>query len=106
MEGRDDAASRAAAPWRTFRWFKGQKRYSSTYWAATCAGHVTYESRLELGRLQLADFDKSVSWVVSQPFLLEAVVEGKVRRHGLQLPAVCVNMAANLSCFRPTQWGR
>lgn len=29
----------------------------------------------------LADFDKSVSWVVSQPFLLEAVVEGQVRRH-------------------------
>jgi hypothetical protein len=72
---------RAAAPWRTFRWFKGQKHYSGTYWAATCAGHVTYESRLELGRLLLADFDKSVSCVVSQPFLLEAVVEGQVRRH-------------------------
>lgn len=72
---------RVAAPWRTFRWFKGQKHYSGTYWAATCACHVTYESRLELGRLLLADFDRSVSWVVSQPFLLEAVVEGQVRRH-------------------------
>jgi hypothetical protein len=72
---------RAAAPWRTFRWYKGQKHYSGTYWTATCAGHVTYESRLELGRLLLADFDKSVSCVVSQPFLLEAVVEGQVRRH-------------------------
>lgn len=58
---------RAAAPWRTVRWFKGQKHYSCTYWAATCAGHVTNESRLELGRLLLADFEKSVSWVVSQP---------------------------------------
>lgn len=31
----------------------------------------------------IADFDKSVSWVVSQPFLLEPVVEGQVRRHVL-----------------------
>ena len=24
-----------AAPWRTFRWYFGQRHYSGTYWSAT-----------------------------------------------------------------------
>ncbi|AMU33212.1 TnsA endonuclease N terminal protein [Mycobacteroides abscessus subsp. massiliense] len=71
----------SAAPWRTFRWYKGQKHYSGIYWSATCAGHVIYESRLELSRLLLADFDRAVSWIVPQPVLLEAVVAGEHCRH-------------------------
>jgi hypothetical protein len=42
---------------------------------------VIYESRLELARLRFADFDPSVQDIAAQPFLLKAVVEGKVRRH-------------------------
>ena len=38
-------------PWRTFRWYKGQKHYSGLYWSATTRTHVAYESRLELARL-------------------------------------------------------
>jgi hypothetical protein len=72
---------RSAAPWRTFRWYKGQKHYSGTYWSTTTQSHVSYESRLELTRLLFADFDSSVHGIVAQPFLLKAVVEGKVRRH-------------------------
>lgn len=72
---------RAAAPWRTFRWYKGQKHYSGTYWSATCGGHVIYESRLELARLLLADFDLAVSWIVPQPVLLETTVAGTRCRH-------------------------
>jgi hypothetical protein len=75
------ATLQMAVPWRTFRWYQGQKHYSGTYWSATCGSHVVYESRMELGRLLLADFDKSVSWIVAQPFLLEAVVGGRRRRH-------------------------
>ncbi|HBF82125.1 MAG TPA: TnsA-like heteromeric transposase endonuclease subunit [Streptomyces sp.] len=71
----------SAAPWRTFRWFKGQKHYSGTYWSATMRDHVIYESRLELTRLLFADFDPCVHRIVAQPFLLKAVMEGKVRRH-------------------------
>jgi hypothetical protein len=70
-----------AAPWRTFRWYYGQKHYSGTYWSATMQDHVMYESRLELARLLLADIDPAVSCIVSQPFLLTAVVEGRVRKH-------------------------
>ncbi|NGO08432.1 TnsA-like heteromeric transposase endonuclease subunit [Streptomyces sp. HC44] len=72
---------RAAAPWRTFRWYKGQKHYSGTYWSSTMGDEVIYESRLELARLLYADFNRAVTSIVSQPFLLRAEVEGKKRAH-------------------------
>ena len=71
----------SARPWRTFRWHYGQKHYSGTYWSATMQDHVIYESRLELARLLLADIDPAVSHIVAQPFLLTAMVEGRVRKH-------------------------
>jgi hypothetical protein len=43
--------------------------------------HVVHESRLELARLLLADFDPEVAAIYAQPFLLEAVVGSRVRRH-------------------------
>ncbi|MGI5438128.1 TnsA-like heteromeric transposase endonuclease subunit [Streptomyces shenzhenensis] len=72
---------RSAAPWRTFRSYRGQRHYSGTYWSATTQSHVFYESRLELARLLFADFDSSVHGIVAQPFLLKAVVDGRVRKH-------------------------
>ncbi|WP_406140985.1 TnsA-like heteromeric transposase endonuclease subunit [Streptomyces sp. NBC_01089] len=72
---------RDAQPWRTFRWFKGQRHYSGTYWSSTVRDHVIYESRLELARLLFADFARDVRHVVAQPFLLKAEVEGQLRRH-------------------------
>ncbi|MFD7552893.1 TnsA-like heteromeric transposase endonuclease subunit [Streptomyces sp. NPDC059816] len=71
----------SAAPWRTFRWYMGQKHYSGAYWSATVGDLVIYESRLELARLLFADFDASVRGIVAQPFLLKTVAEGKVRKH-------------------------
>ena len=70
-----------AAPWRTFRWYFGQRHYSGTYWSATERDHVIYESRLELANLLLADFDPSVHHIAAQPFSLHAEVHGKMRRH-------------------------
>jgi hypothetical protein len=54
----------AAAPWRTFRWYQGQKHYSGTFWSATEHGHVIYESRLELARLLLltSTVRRAASW--------------------------------------------
>jgi hypothetical protein len=43
--------------------------------------HVVYESRLELSRLIFADFDRAVHRILAQPFLLRAMVDGKVRKH-------------------------
>jgi hypothetical protein len=37
---------------------------------------VVYESRRELSRLRLADFDVAARHVVAQPFLIAATVEG------------------------------
>ena len=50
-------------PWRTFRWYKGQRHYSGMYWSATMRDHVVYESRLELSRLIFADRDHAVAAV-------------------------------------------
>ncbi|MUL78963.1 TnsA-like heteromeric transposase endonuclease subunit [Mycobacterium sp. CBMA226] len=71
----------AAAPWRTFRWYQGQRHYSGMYWAATESHHVAYESRLELSALLMADFDLSVHNIKSQPFRLVAFVNGRTHRH-------------------------
>ena len=75
----DDLAR--AVPWRTFRWHRGQRHYSGWWWSSTAGGHVIYESRLELARLILADFDPAVRVILAQPFQLEAVIGGRVRRH-------------------------
>jgi hypothetical protein len=70
-----------AAPWRTFRWYFGQRHYPGVYWSATQRDHVIYESRLELANLLLADFDPAVRQIVAQPFLLTAEVDGRLLRH-------------------------
>jgi hypothetical protein len=72
----------AGRPWRVFRWHRGQAHYSGWYWSATMGRHVVYESRLELARLLLADFDRQVAVIAAQPFLVTAPAEdGRTRRH-------------------------
>lgn len=71
----------AAGPWRTMRNRRGQRHYSGFYWAATAGCFVIYESRLELARLLLADFDPDVVGIAAQPFRLQACVNGRIRRH-------------------------
>jgi hypothetical protein len=70
-----------ALPWRMTRSARGQAHYPGYYWSATTGGHVIYESRLELARLLLADFDPDVVAIAAQPFLLRAPVGGRIRRH-------------------------
>lgn len=71
----------AGRPWRVFRWRQGQAHYSGWYWSATTGGHVVYESRLELARLLLADFDPAAAVIAAQPFLVTAPSGGRTRRH-------------------------
>ncbi len=70
-----------AIPWREFRWYKGQRHFSGSYWSATIGAPVGYESRLEYANLLLVDFDPQVRWILSQPFLLEGDDRGTPRRH-------------------------
>ncbi len=44
-------------------------------------GHVVYESRLELARLLLADFDPAVQAIYAQPCRIAAQIDGRVRHH-------------------------
>jgi len=60
----------SAVPWRVIRSHRGQEHLPGLYWSATTGGHVVYESRLELGRLLLADFDPDVVGIAAQPFLM------------------------------------
>lgn len=68
-------------PWRTFRWYRGQRHLPGTYWSARMEGPVGYESRLELANLILMDFASDVQSIVSQPFLLEGWDGKRIRRH-------------------------
>ena len=61
----------SAVPWRSVRAHRGQRHLSGWYWSATTCGHVVYESRLELARLLLADFDPDVVGIAAQPFLVK-----------------------------------
>jgi hypothetical protein len=70
-----------AVPWRVPRNHRGQRHYSGMYWAETTRAFVVYESRLELARLMLADFDPTVTGIAAQPFLMQAPVDGTTRRH-------------------------
>jgi TnsA-like endonuclease N terminal len=71
----------AAVPWRKARSARGHAHYPGYFWSATTGGHVIYESRLELARLLLADFDRDVTAIAAQPFLLQARAAGMARRH-------------------------
>jgi hypothetical protein len=68
-------------PVRDFRWYRGRQFYSGWYWSATTETLVAYESRLELARITLADFDPSVVSIAAQPFQLTGDDGGRVRRH-------------------------
>lgn len=71
----------AGLPVREFRWYKGRRHYSGWYWSATMRQMVVYESRLELARIMLADFDPSVVAISAQPFRLSGRDGDRVRRH-------------------------
>ncbi|SBU96842.1 TnsA endonuclease N terminal [Streptomyces sp. Ncost-T6T-1] len=70
-----------SVPWRQVRSRHGQKHLPGTYWSSTMGGFVIYESRLELARLLLADFDPEVVAIRAQPLWLRHGTRGRVRRH-------------------------
>lgn len=70
-----------ALPVRRIPSYTGQRHYAGLFWSASTGGHVPYESRLELDRLWLADFDPQVSWIAAQPLWLAGRDGDAVRRH-------------------------
>ncbi|SEH53695.1 hypothetical protein SAMN04489835_1139 [Mycolicibacterium rutilum] len=78
-------------PVRRVRSHAGQRNYCGWFWSATTGGSVVYESRLELDRLWLADFDSDVVWIATQPFWLCGEDGGTRRRH---VPDVMLKLAS------------
>ncbi len=68
-------------PWRAVRSVHGMTHHSGKYSSATTGGHVVYESRLELARLLLADFDPTVEGIFAQPCRLAARFGERLRHH-------------------------
>lgn len=65
---------------REFRWYEGRRHHSGWYWCATGQRLIVCESRLELARIMLADFDPAVARVAAQPFRLVGRDGSRVRR--------------------------
>jgi hypothetical protein len=97
----DDLAG--GLPVREFRWYKGRQHYSGWYWSATTQRMVIYESRLELARVLLADFDRSVVAVAAQPLQLTGSDEDRVRRHVPDLLLVHRNGAVTIVDVKPAR---
>ena len=74
-----------ARPVRRVGSYAGQRHYSGLFWSATTGGHVPYESRLELDRLWLSDFDPAVTWIAAQPMWLRGRDGTVIRRHAPDL---------------------
>ncbi len=78
----DTASLFEGAPIRVPASYHGQRHHPGEYWTATTRTHVLYESRLELLRLQLADFDPTVVAIAAQPFCLEYIDrDARPRKH-------------------------
>jgi hypothetical protein len=81
----------------------GQAHYSGSYASATTGGFVVYESRLELARLLLADFDPQVEQIYAQPFRLAARVGGRARHHVPDFLLVSASGTARLVNVKPAE---
>jgi hypothetical protein len=61
--------------------YQGRLHYPGWYWSLSMSRLLAYESRLELARIMLADFDPSVAGIAAQPFLLAGADGTRDRRH-------------------------
>lgn len=86
----------AGLPVREFRSYKGCRHYSGWYWSATMGQLVAYESRLELARIILADFDPRVLAIAAQPFRRVGPDGSRIRRHVPALLLVDVDGAVTV----------
>lgn len=91
-----------SVPWRRVRSVHGLPHYSGDYASATTGGQVVYESRLELARLLLADFDPAVRGIFAQPCRLVARIDGKVRSHVPDFLLVMCSDTVRMVNVKPT----
>ena len=86
-----------AKPYRTFRWYLGQMHYSGSYWSSTESAHVIYESRLELSRLLMPDFDEQSASTLASGLASAQRMSPKDRRFARNAG---VNVCCGAGCGR------
>jgi len=101
LERADVVSLVSGMPWRVFRSHRGQAHFSGWYFSTTMGRLVVYESRLELARLLIADFDPGVVAIAAQPFLVPARDGGRVRRHVPDFLLVDVRGAVTVVNVKP-----
>jgi hypothetical protein len=84
----------AGRPVRQFRFYRGRRHYSGWYWSATMRRLIAYESRLELARIMLADFDPAVVGIAAQPFQL--IGRDRTRANRRHVPDLLLQEASGL----------
>ncbi|MBT2458635.1 TnsA-like heteromeric transposase endonuclease subunit [Streptomyces sp. ISL-86] len=92
-----------SVPWRQVRSRHGDLHFSGSYASATMGAFVVHESRLELARLLLADFDPLVHRIYAQPFRLVARVETRTRHHVPDYLLVSASGTARLVNVKPAE---
>ena len=78
----NEELARSATPWRLVRHYHGQTHFPGWFWSEKIRRRIMYESRLELARLIVAEFDPCLVDVREQVFHLTMnFADGSVIRH-------------------------
>jgi hypothetical protein len=81
LEDAGEIAFEEASPSREIPSYHGQRHFPGLWWLATTGRHVGYESWLERDHLIALDFDRLVTGVSSQPFILTWSQDGRTVSH-------------------------
>lgn len=83
--------------------YRGQRNYPGLFWAASNQRTLVYESLLELDRLWLADFDRTVVAIATQPFQVTGSDGAALRSHVPDILLVHDDGRATLVDVKPTR---
>ena len=82
--------------------YRGQRNHPGLFWAATNDRTLVYESLLELARLWLADFDRTVTGICTQPFQVTGREGTDLRVHVPDLLLVHADRSVTVVDVKPT----
>lgn len=86
--------------------YKDQKSHPGYFWMSRMQSMISYESRLEMTILMQLDFNKSVSHVVAQPFVVHYFHEKRIYRHTPDFFVRYENGASEVINVKPRQFLR
>lgn len=84
--------------------YQDQKSRPGYFWMSRMQSMIAYESRLEMTILMQLDFNKAVSHVVSQPFVVHYRIEKRIYRHTPDFFVRYQNGATEVINVKPRQF--